>query len=79
MQYALMFTRHNGRANMMHADGHVSSKSGDDLFSDTYIAFTRARGDGSASEPRADKVTQYYAIEPWMINNSSPVTAPDGK
>ena len=79
VQYALMFPRHNGRANMMHVDGHVSSKSGDDLFSDTYIAFVRGTGDSAVGKPRACKVTQYYATEPWMIKNSSPITAPDGK
>ena len=78
-QYGLIYPRHNGRANMMHVDGHVSSKSGDDLFNDTYIAFVRGTTSGAPGKPRANQVTQYYANDAWMTNNSSPVTAPDGK
>ena len=76
--FALLVTRHNDRSNMLHVDGHVSSKAGDDLFNDTYIAFMRGSQSGN-NKLQADQVSQYYEQEAWMINSSTAVTAPYGK
>ena len=71
----LIYPRHNGRANLLHVGGHVTSKSGDDLFSNTYIAYTRT---GSRSYRQACKVTQYYGSDAWQPPALT-VTSPDGK
>ena len=82
--YALAIPRHNGRANLLHVGGHVSSKAGDDLFSETYIAFIRGVTTNSqytkiGGHPQANQITQYYEQEAWQINSSTAVTAPSGK
>ncbi|MBQ6351712.1 MAG: DUF1559 domain-containing protein [Lentisphaeria bacterium] len=77
-QFALMFPRHNGRANMVHVGGHVSSKSGDDLFSDTYIMFIRGTGNTQAGTFHADRVTEYYEQEAWLANDHTTVVSADG-
>ena len=78
-QYALMFPRHAGRANMVLVGGNVATKSGDDLFSDTYIMFIRGTGDNArAGTFHADRVTQFYAEEAWMNTTYSPITSADG-
>ena len=80
-RFALVIPRHNGRANLLHVGGHVSSKAGDDLFSDTYIAFIRGVAANSQSTPKlqADQISQYYEEEAWSVNSSTAVVAPYGK
>ena len=82
--FALLIPRHNGRANLLHVDGHVSSKAGDDLFTDTYIAFIRGVTNNSGyykigGHPQANLVTQYYEEEAWAIGSSAAITSPRGK
>ena len=63
-QYALLYARHNGRANMLHVGGHVDTKSGDDLFDETYIAVvlgtSMAQYIPLGGHPLACRVTRYY-------------------
>ena len=63
-QYALLYARHSGRANMLHVDGHVDTKTGDDLFGDTFIAVilgtTMAQYIPLGGHPLACRVTRYY-------------------
>ena len=76
--FALVIPRHNGRANLLHVGGHVSSKAGDDLFNETYIAFMRGSTSGN-HKLQADQISQYYEQEAWQINDSTPIVAPFGK
>ena len=76
--FALVIPRHNGRANLLHIGGHVTSKNGDDLFNETYIAFMRGSTSGKHTL-QADQISQYYEEEAWMVGNSTPITAPFGK
>lgn len=65
--YGLVFTRHNGRANLLHVGGHTSSRGGDELFTDTYIAFIR--GGTPPLLPYGNRVTHYYLQEAWMYDS----------
>ncbi|MBQ6351713.1 MAG: hypothetical protein IJJ28_00405, partial [Lentisphaeria bacterium] len=66
----LLITRHNGRANLLYTSGNVGSMAGDDLFSDTYIAFTRGAtstsGYANTGIPQANQVTEYDIAEAWL-------------
>ena len=82
--FALLIPRHNGRANLLHVGGNVTSKAGDDLFTETYIAFIRGVTNNSGyykigGHPQANLVTQYYEEEAWAIGSSAAITSPNGK
>ena len=77
-QFALMFPRHNGRANMVHVGGNVSSKNGDELFSDTYIMFIRGTGNANPGTFYGDRVSEYYEQEAWLANDHTTVVSADG-
>jgi len=66
----LVFPRHNGRANLLYASGNVGSKAGDDLFTDTYIAFNRGSTATSANyltgNPHAAQINYYFQEEGWL-------------
>ena len=67
-------TRHNGRANLLHVGGNVSNKSGDDLFSDTHIAFYRGttaanNALGNYGVMQANLVTRYFHSDGFLYSN----------
>ena len=67
---ALVFPRHNGRANLLYTSGNVGSKAGDDLFGDTYIAFNRGSNSTSPNyltgNPHAAQINYYFLEEGWL-------------
>ena len=69
--------RHSKRANLLHVGGHVTSKNGDDLFDETFIAYTRGNG-GTKAYPQANQVTEYYENEAWKINSYETIKHPAG-
>ena len=79
--WALFYPRHNGRANMLHVGGQVTTNSGEGLFADVYVAFVRGNGLGTPGFQQADRVTQYYTSEAWTGGNADDflVTASGGK
>ena len=81
-EYALLIPRHNGRANLLHVGGHVSTRTGEDFFNDVYIAFIRGVTTNSTytamgGHPQACRVTQYYESEAADNTTLDPVTSPD--
>jgi len=66
--YALLFPRHNGRANLVHVGGHLSSSGGDELFSDAYIMFIPANANKAKSGTfHGARVSHYFTDEAWKV------------